>query len=49
MTNIYYSEDRNGGCHYSTEKYAPMAMVKFFEGLGMEAEFIEEAPHLSEM
>lgn len=38
-----------GGCHYSTEKYAPMAMVKFFEGLGMEAEFIEEAPHLSEM
>ena len=38
-----------GGCHYSTEKYAPMAMVKFFEGLGMEAEFIEETPHLGEM
>ncbi len=38
-----------GGCHYSTEKYAPMAMVKFFEGMGMEAEFIEETPHLSEM
>lgn len=38
-----------GGCHYSTEKYAPMAMVKFFEGMGMEAEFIEETPHLNEM
>lgn len=38
-----------GGCHYSTEKYAPMAMVKFFEGLGLEAEFIEETPHLNEM
>ncbi len=38
-----------GGCHYSTEKYAPMAMVKLFEGLGLEAEFIEETPHLGEM
>ena len=38
-----------GGCHYSTEKYAPMEMVKFFESLGLEAEFIEETPHLNEM
>ena len=38
-----------GGCHYSTEKYAPMAMVKFFEGLGLEAEFLEETPQLAEM
>ena len=38
-----------GGCHYSTEKFAPMEMVKFFQGLGLEAEFIEETPHLDEM
>ena len=38
-----------GGTHYSTEKYAPMAMVKFFEGLGLEAEFIPETPIMEEL
>ena len=37
-----------GGCHYSTEKYAPMAMVKFFESLGLEAEFLPETPVMDE-
>ena len=31
-----------GGSHYSTEKYAPMEMVRFFRGLGLEAEFLPE-------
>jgi putative NIF3 family GTP cyclohydrolase 1 type 2 len=30
-----------GATHYSTEKFACMAMVKYFAGLGIEAEFIE--------
>ena len=38
-----------GGTHYSTEKFAPMEMVKFFEGLGLESEFIPETPRLQEL
>ena len=30
-----------GATHYSTEKFACIAMVDYFAGLGMEAEFIE--------
>ena len=38
-----------GGTHYSTEKYAPMEMVKFFEQLGLESEFIPETPKMQEL
>ena len=38
-----------GGTHYSTEKYAPMEMVKFFRGLGLEAEFLPETPKPEEL
>ncbi len=38
-----------GGTHYSTEKFAPKAMCDFFEKLGLESEFIESAPKLSEL
>jgi putative NIF3 family GTP cyclohydrolase 1 type 2 len=30
-----------GATHYTTEKYACIAMVKYFENLGVPAEFIE--------
>ena len=35
-----------GGTHYSTEKFAPMAMCRYFAELGLAAEFIEDAPKL---
>ena len=38
-----------GGTHYSTEKYAVMEMVKFFEGLGLESEFLPETPNFEEL
>ena len=38
-----------GGTHYSTEKYAPMEMVKFFENLGLDAEFLPETPNFKEL
>lgn len=33
-----------GGTHYSTEKFACIAMCEYFEKLGLEAEFIPEEP-----
>ena len=38
-----------GGTHYSTEKYAPMEMVRFFERLGLESEFLPETPNFAEL
>ena len=38
-----------GGTHYSTEKYAVMEMVKFFENLGLECEFLPETPNFEEL
>ena len=38
-----------GGTHYSTEKFAPKALCRYFENLGVEAEFIEETPDLREL
>lgn len=38
-----------GGTHYSTEKFACMAMVDFFQGLGISAEFIETKPDLFDL
>jgi putative NIF3 family GTP cyclohydrolase 1 type 2 len=38
-----------GATHYSTEKFACMAMVKYFTGLGVEAEFIEGTPCMEDL
>jgi len=38
-----------GATHYSTEKYACMAMVDYFVGLGVEAEFIEGRPFMEDL
>ena len=38
-----------GGTHYSTEKFAVMEMVKFFQNLGLEAEFLPETPNFAEL
>ena len=38
-----------GATHYSTEKYACMAMVDYFAGLGIEAEFVEGTPCMKDL
>jgi putative NIF3 family GTP cyclohydrolase 1 type 2 len=38
-----------GGTHYSTEKFAPLALCRYFENLGIEAEFIPEKPNMDEI
>ncbi|MDL2294238.1 Nif3-like dinuclear metal center hexameric protein [Ruminococcaceae bacterium OttesenSCG-928-D13] len=38
-----------GGTHYSTEKFALMAMVSYFESLGLPAEFLPEEPLLEDL
>ena len=38
-----------GGTHYSTEKFACIKMVKYFEGLGISAEFIPDNPDMGDL
>jgi len=38
-----------GGTHYSSEKFACIAMCKYFEQLGLPAEFIEDEPCFEDM
>jgi putative NIF3 family GTP cyclohydrolase 1 type 2 len=38
-----------GGTHYSTEKFACVKMVKFFEKIGIKSEFIEDMPMLEDL
>jgi putative NIF3 family GTP cyclohydrolase 1 type 2 len=38
-----------GGTHYSTEKFAPMEMCKYFSNLGLPAEFVEDEPDLYDL
>jgi putative NIF3 family GTP cyclohydrolase 1 type 2 len=38
-----------GATHYSTEKFACMAVVEYFAGLGIEAEFIEGVPCMEDL
>jgi len=38
-----------GGTHYSSEKFACIAMCKFFEQSGLRAEFIEDEPCFEDM
>ncbi len=38
-----------GATHYSTEKFACIAICKYFERLGLPSEFIEDKPLLADM
>lgn len=38
-----------GGTHYSTEKFACLSMVNYFQKLGLPAEFIEDTPLLEDL
>ena len=38
-----------GGTHYSTEKFACISMCNYFEGLGLNCEFIEDNPVLEDV
>ena len=38
-----------GGSHYSTEKFACIEMIKYFNKLGLKAEFIEDKPLLADI
>jgi putative NIF3 family GTP cyclohydrolase 1 type 2 len=38
-----------GGTHYSTEKFACMAMCDYFEKLGLHSEFLEDEPVLEDL
>ncbi|MFX1454424.1 MAG: Nif3-like dinuclear metal center hexameric protein [Promethearchaeota archaeon] len=38
-----------GGTHYSTEKFACIALCKYFENLGLSCEFLEDKPVLEDM
>lgn len=38
-----------GATHYSTEKYACMAMTDYFAGVGIEAEFLEGTPYMEDL
>lgn len=38
-----------GGTHYSTEKFAPMEMCKYFNDLGLPSEFIDDEPNLYDL
>jgi len=38
-----------GGTHYSTETFACKTMIKYFENLGLQAEFVEDKPVVEDM
>ncbi|MHA2390680.1 MAG: Nif3-like dinuclear metal center hexameric protein [Promethearchaeota archaeon] len=38
-----------GGTHYSTEKFACIALCKYFENIGLKCEFIEDQPVLEDI
>lgn len=38
-----------GGTHYSTERFACEAMVRYFESMGLPAEFVEDDPVMEDM
>ncbi len=51
---VHHQEQENrinllGGTHYSSEKYAPMKMCEYFEGLGLQSEFIAGEPDLNDL
>jgi len=38
-----------GGTHYSTEKFAPMEMCRYFDELGLPAEFVDDEPDMYDL
>jgi len=38
-----------GGTHYSTEKFACIAMIDYFKKIGLSAEFIKDEPVMEDM
>jgi putative NIF3 family GTP cyclohydrolase 1 type 2 len=38
-----------GGTHYSTEKFACIAMVDYFKKLGLKAEFLDGKPGMADL
>ncbi len=38
-----------GGTHYSTEKFACLALCRYFQELGLEAEFLDDAPVMDDL
>ncbi|MFW9782931.1 MAG: Nif3-like dinuclear metal center hexameric protein [Candidatus Heimdallarchaeota archaeon] len=53
-TKIHEFEKENGinligGTHYSTEKFACIAVCRYFEKLGLNCEFMEDSPILEDM
>jgi putative NIF3 family GTP cyclohydrolase 1 type 2 len=38
-----------GGTHYSTEKFACIALCEYFENLGLNCEFIEDHPCMADL
>ncbi|MCL1997975.1 MAG: Nif3-like dinuclear metal center hexameric protein [Turicibacter sp.] len=51
---VHEFEEKNqinvlGGTHYSTEKFACLAMCGYFEKLGISAEFVEDLPNLTDI
>jgi putative NIF3 family GTP cyclohydrolase 1 type 2 len=38
-----------GGTHYSTEKFAPMKMCKYFSSLNLPTKFVEDEPNLYDL
>lgn len=48
-----YAKEHNinilGGTHYSTEKFACIAMCKYFENLGLPSKFIEDKPVMEDI
>lgn len=38
-----------GGTHYSTEKFALIEIIRFFEKMGLKARFLEETPKMEEL
>jgi putative NIF3 family GTP cyclohydrolase 1 type 2 len=38
-----------GGTHYSTEKFACLALCRYFEDLGLEAEFLDDVPVMEDL
>ncbi len=38
-----------GGTHYSSEKFAPMKMINYFDSLGLPAKFVDDEPDLYDL
>jgi putative NIF3 family GTP cyclohydrolase 1 type 2 len=38
-----------GGTHYSTEKFACLAMCRYFQDLGLDAEFLDDLPVMEDL